>query len=139
MVQVESIHLSFSLNDDADTSTRSTQVTSTLRLARRANTAANTDLIFDCEDIALQRVAVNGVDLSASQYIQEKDVLRIAHESLPTSDAEFTVETVSALNPASNLQLSGLYKSSGMFCTQCEAEGFRRITPYFDRPDVMTT
>ena len=46
---------------------------------------------------------------------------------------------VSKLSPAANLQLAGLYKSSGMFCTQCEAEGFRRITPYFDRPDVMTT
>ena len=64
------------------------------------------------------------------------DKLTVPFASLPTSGA-FSLDTVSAQSPASNLQLSGLYKSSGMFCTQCEAEGFRRISYMMDRPDVM--
>ena len=50
----------------------------------------------------------------------------------------FTLKTTVAIKPQENLALSGLYKSSGAFCTQCEAEGFRRITYFLDRPDVMT-
>ena len=49
----------------------------------------------------------------------------------------FTLEIVTTCNPSANTELSGLYMSGGMFCTQCEAEGFRRITYFYDRPDVM--
>jgi hypothetical protein len=63
----------------------------------------------------------------------EKDVVEIAGPF----PASFTLTTDSSIKPQDNTQLSGLYKSSGMYCTQCEAEGFRRITPMMDRPDVM--
>jgi hypothetical protein len=53
--------------------------------------------------------------------------------------ADFTLATTVEIDPVNNTSLDGLYKSSGNFCTQCEAEGFRNITYYPDRPDVMTT
>ena len=52
--------------------------------------------------------------------------------------APFTLEIETECDPIGNTELSGLYQSSGIFCTQCEAEGFRRITYFYDRPDVMT-
>ena len=52
--------------------------------------------------------------------------------------ATFTLDTTVKIHPETNTALEGLYKSSGMFCTQCEAEGFRKITYYLDRPDVMS-
>ena len=58
--------------------------------------------------------------------------------SLPKVPQEpFTLEIVTRCDPSANTELSGLYMSGGMFCTQCEAEGFRRITYFYDRPDVM--
>lgn len=108
--------------------------------------------MLDCEDCALESVSINGVAVAG--FTVENDKLTIAASAVPTATSAtqsdsgattppppppFVLETVSTLAPATNLQLSGLYKSSGMFCTQCEAEGFRRITPYFDRPDVMTS
>jgi aminopeptidase N len=61
--------------------------------------------------------------------------LTIAAQDLP--DAAFTLETIVEINPSANTSLDGLYMSNGMYCTQCEAEGFRKITYYPDRPDVM--
>ena len=52
--------------------------------------------------------------------------------------APFTLEIETECDPVGNTELSGLYQSNGVFCTQCEAEGFRRITYFYDRPDVMT-
>ena len=55
----------------------------------------------------------------------------------PPADSAFELEIETAINPAENSLLEGLYKSGGNFCTQCEAEGFRGITFFYDRPDVM--
>jgi aminopeptidase N len=64
----------------------------------------------------------------------------IADEAIlvPIAGARATIETVVALDPSANTRLMGLYQSGAMLCTQCEAEGFRRITPFPDRPDVLT-
>ena len=86
------------------------------------------------EELETLRVAVDGRELGTGDYAVEGELLR-----LPALGAGAVVETTVAIVPEDNLTLSGLYKSSGNFCTQCEAEGFRRITWYLDRPDVMAS
>ncbi|MBV0932270.1 aminopeptidase N [Marinobacterium weihaiense] len=81
----------------------------------------------------LCRLSIDGQVLDAADYQREAGCLRIAN--VPES---FVLECVTRLLPHENTALEGLYKSDGMFCTQCEAEGFRRITFFPDRPDVMS-
>src|SRR5690554_51398 len=90
------------------------------------------ELQLDGVDLELRRLAIDGRELSADEYElgQDKLILRNLPEAF-----ELSCETW--IKPQENFCLEGLYKSSGMFCTQCEAEGFRRITYYLDRPDVM--
>ncbi|HEX8262190.1 MAG TPA: aminopeptidase N, partial [Allosphingosinicella sp.] len=87
-------------------------------------------LRLDSEGLNLIEVAVDGVPVEA----------RIEGEklTLPLTAGSASVETVVELAPRSNTQLMGLYESGGILCTQCEAEGFRRITPFPDRPDVLS-
>lgn len=77
---------------------------------------------------------MNGQKLDQSEYILQPDALII--ENCPD---ELTLNIVTRIYPQKNTQLSGLYRSNHLFCTQCEAEGFRRITYFLDRPDVLTT
>ncbi len=86
------------------------------------------------EHMKLLAIAVDGVPLGSGNYILSDDGLTI-----PVPPAKFTLITEVEIDPAANKALEGLYVSSGVFCTQCEAEGFRRITYFPDRPDVMTT
>ncbi len=107
------------------------------RLVVRPNAvgdAGNAPLAFDGEDIDLESLSIDGRALDPSEYQLADPGLVIA--AVP--QREFTLEIVTHCNPTANTQLSGLYRSSGVFCTQCEAEGFRRITFYYDRPDVMS-
>ena len=134
---VASVDLLFSLNDGETDEERATKVTAKVAMSPAGKPGEANDIVLDCEDIELESVAIDGVAVAG--YTLEDDVLTIPASAVPADLESFTLETVSLLSPAANLQLSGLYKSSGMFCTQCEAEGFRRITPYFDRPDVMST
>ena len=98
------------------------------------NTTKNEQEIFlNGEALSLQSISIDGVGLTAEQYTVEKEGLRI-HKA-PTSD--FLLETMVKISPETNTELSGLYKSGVMYCTQCEAEGFRRITYSLDRPDVL--
>jgi len=111
-----------------------TTVTGKLKAERRQGAKESATLRLDAEDVEVVSVSLNGKPLSSSDYhFPEKDVLEITC-SLPD---KFELETVVKIKPEDNTQLSGLYKSSSMYCTQCEAEGFRRITPMLDRPDVM--
>ncbi len=106
-------------------------VDATLRL--RCNpAAAAAPLVLDGEGLDTRRVAVDGNDLAAGEY-------RIADDRLviDTVPAAFTLATTVVIDPYGNTTLSGLYRSGDLLCTQCEAEGFRRITWYPDRPDVM--
>ena len=109
-----------------------TEVTSRLNVQRMPGAAADAALVLDGRDVELVSVAVDGQPLGSNQY-------RVDEESLTLFDlpAEARVEVVTRIHPEDNTALEGLYKSGGMYCTQCEAEGFRRMTYYQDRPDVL--
>jgi aminopeptidase N len=125
---VETVELRFDL-DPAATVVRS-------RLALRRNPAhgdPSAPLRLDGEALTLRALRLNGASLSPNQYVIERDgALNIAD----VPDA-FTLEVETEIAPERNTELSGLYVSNGSFFTQCEAEGFRRITYFPDRPDVM--
>ncbi len=90
--------------------------------------------------LILEKLALNGKQLSRDSYLQDDDSLTIPELSLLLGGPadEFVFECHTRIEPQNNTALEGLYKSKKMFCTQCEAEGFRRITYYLDRPDVMS-
>jgi len=85
------------------------------------------------EELSLISIAINGEKLSSEQYLLSNETLTIHDPGL-----DFVLEISNHINPTTNTALSGLYKSKSMLCTQCEAEGFRRITWFLDRPDVMS-
>jgi aminopeptidase N len=91
-------------------------------------------LRLDGESLKLEKIKLNEKVLDAGQYQQSTTHLTIA--KVPA--APFTLETTVTINPEANTALQGLYRSRGIFCTQCEAEGFRRITFSLDRPDVLS-
>jgi aminopeptidase N len=135
----ETIHLA----DYAPYPFRLDQVALTFRLAPRGTTVRarlaltpvtpGADLWLDGEGPRLLSITLDGRPLSLTP---EPRGLRIPAAMLP--DTPFTLDTEVAIDPEDNTALEGLYLSRGMFCTQCEAEGFRRITFYPDRPDVMS-
>ncbi|MCL4133743.1 UNVERIFIED_CONTAM: hypothetical protein GTU68_041663 [Idotea baltica] len=90
-------------------------------------------LILNGQLLELLSISLNGKLLSEHDY-----QLTDSHLCLQPEQASFELETLVRIYPQNNTALEGLYKSSKMFCTQCEAEGFRRITYYLDRPDVMS-
>jgi aminopeptidase N len=105
------------------------------RLAMRANYdmgAGHRPLVLAGHRCQLQRLALDGDPLPPERYSVTAEQLTI-----PEVPAAFTLEVVTELRPQDNTYLEGLYRSAGMFCTQCEAEGFRSITYYLDRPDVL--
>src|SRR5262245_38901083 len=111
-----------------------TRVTS--RLAMRPNPASKEKgavLVLDGEELSLISIALDGTPLDPARYTLGPTKLMINDPP----DRPFVLEMVGTCDPKANTQLSGLYTSSGILCTQCEAEGFRRITWYLDRPDVM--
>ncbi len=118
---IETADLNFDLHDDV------TRVTSKLHVKRQGK--KNAPLILDGTDMTLISVSVNGNDVNHST---DEETLTI--ENVPD---EFDLNIVNDIDPASNTALEGLYMSNGMFCTQCEAQGFRRITYFIDRPDIM--
>jgi aminopeptidase N len=124
--RITATDLTFDLQDGV------TEVTSRLGIERDAATPAGTPLTLDGVDLELVSVAVDGTTLGSNQY-------RVDAESLTVFDmpAQGELSVVTRIRPEANTALQGLYKSGGMYCTQCEAEGFRRITYYLDRPDVL--
>ncbi len=121
--QIDSIDLYFNLTE------QQTVVTSTLKVQRKASGV----LRLDGKELELASIKLDGVELSADHYEVDAESLTIA--GLPDA-FELKIETI--IKPQLNTSLEGLYKSSGNYCTQCEAEGFRKITYYYDRSDVMT-
>ncbi|MGF1834348.1 aminopeptidase N [Photobacterium sanguinicancri] len=119
---ITDIALDFDLHD---TAARIVAVSQVKRLAEQ-----DAALKLDGDALTLIRVEVNGE--AWTQYEETSAGLTLT--GLPAS-FELTIET--EVNPEANTLLEGLYKSGGGFCTQCEAEGFRRITYYMDRPDVL--
>ncbi|MEZ5620922.1 MAG: aminopeptidase N [Burkholderiaceae bacterium] len=110
-----------------------TIVASRLHLERAAGTAAGTPLALDGEGLNLLRVMSDGASVS---FRHEGDKLVIDQ---PPADEAFVLEIRATCAPDRNTALSGLYASGSGLFTQCEAEGFRRITYFLDRPDVMAT
>ncbi len=107
------------------------------RLKMRRNPAAQTPqapLVLSGRAMELLEVKLAGKALSASEYQVDAEQLTIA--GVPAS---FLLECRTRIKPQENTSLEGLYKSRVMFCTQCEAEGFRKITYYLDRPDVLSS
>ena len=95
---------------------------------------ASAALRLDGESLRAKRIAIDGQTLPKAAYSIDQDGLTV-----PTVPESFEFSAEVEIDPADNSRLEGLYRSGGSFCTQCEAEGFRRITFYPDRPDVMAT
>ncbi|TAN66929.1 MAG: aminopeptidase N [Methylobacter sp.] len=149
---IHSVALNFTLDDE------NTLVSSRLTLSRNpACQSRDTSLTLSGENLKLIRINLDdgtnpsgtdlhlpeGLwagqprvgDLSKDQYLQTQDALII--NNVPQQQ-RFVLTIENTINPKANTALEGLYLSNGMLCTQCEAEGFRKITYFLDRPDVMT-
>jgi aminopeptidase N len=123
---IEQVDLTFELDEEA------TLVRAVSQVLRTAAGAADAPLILDGQDIELVSLAIDGKRLTPADYSLAAETLTI-----PNVPARFTLHVEGRVAPARNKALEGLYVSGGNFCTQCEAEGFRRITWFLDRPDVM--
>ena len=124
---IDTVDLSFDLDP------QKTRVLNRMTLRRNPNVAPQA-LRLDGQELNLARVLVNGQGTSFKM-----DGGQLVLENLPEGDAPFALEIFTTCNPAKNTQLMGLYVSNDSFFTQCEAEGFRRITYFLDRPDVMAS
>ena len=125
---VDSIDLRFELGEDL------TVVTSRLAMRRQYDVLQGMrPLVLNGKNITLRGLKLDGAPLDPIRYSATGELLTL-HEAPPM----FTLEIITELRPLENTSLEGLYRSAGMFCTQCEAEGFRSITYYPDRPDVLT-
>jgi aminopeptidase N len=122
--RITSTHLDFQLDTDA------TRVTATLAVERNPGADVSRELRLDGDGLTAMSVTVDGAP--AESRMEGPDLI----VTLP--GGQHSVEIVTVINPGANTQLMGLYASGGMLCTQCEAEGFRRITFFPDRPDVLS-
>jgi aminopeptidase N len=107
------------------------------QLVMRRNPEAGSGLpplVLNGQDMELLSLRLNDRDLTAADYLLSPSELTLQPDS-----ASFTLDSTVRIHPETNTALEGLYKSGTMFCTQCEAEGFRKITYYLDRPDVMSS
>lgn len=91
------------------------------------------ELYLNGDNLRLQAIALDGIPLAKTDYIQEQTGI-----SIKNTPKKFRLEVITRLDPVQNTALSGLYASRNLLCTQCEAEGFRRITYFLDRPDVLS-
>ncbi|MCV4261353.1 aminopeptidase N [Pseudomonas capsici] len=125
---IDETHLTFELFDDHSL------VHAQLVMRRNPERGAGLPpLVLDGQLLELVSLQLDDVELSPADYELTPD-----HLTLHPKGERFTVDSTVRIHPETNTALEGLYKSSGMFCTQCEAEGFRKITYYLDRPDVMS-
>jgi aminopeptidase N len=111
-----------------------TKVEARLIFHRREGVDANAPLVLDGDDLTMTSLLFDQIEMDPARYTAapESLVIRDLPESVP-----FEITVVTMINPEANTQLMGLYRSNGIYCTQCEAEGFRRITYFPDRPDVL--
>lgn len=122
---ITSLDLTFKLFEDG--------ATVLARQSLKRDNRAQADLVLNGEDLELRSLKLDGRQLAENEYALSEETLTVFN--VPD---QFILECETWIKPQENKRLEGLYKSSTMFCTQCEAEGFRRITYYLDRPDVMT-
>ena len=124
--RVEHTQLYFDLREDQAI------VTAQLQLQRHPDSQLGHELLLNGQDLELLDIELDGRPLAASEYQLDSESLRI-----PDMPARGLLRTRCRIRPQDNSSLEGLYKSRALFCTQCEAEGFRKITWYPDRPDVL--
>ena len=105
---------------------------SKLKFVRNTSRPSEQPLVLDGQELHLESISLDDKPLSNTQYELTPNHLILSN--VPNS---FTLSTSVRIKPQDNTSLEGLYRSGGLFCTQCEAEGFRKITYYMDRPDVM--
>ncbi len=121
---IRTVKLDFALDPQA------TRVSARLEIDRRN---AGAPLVLAGEELKLISIALDGRALAPADYrLDEKSL------TIPNVPDRFVLETVAEIAPAANTALEGLYQSAGMFCTQCEPEGFRHITWFLDRPDNLS-
>ena len=125
--ELSEVSLAFNLEPEA------TRVRSRIQVARKSSEPKQ-PMVLDGEQLKLVSLKIDGNALSETDYELDETCL-----TLLSPPAAFTLEIEVEINPAANTALSGLYISGGRFCTQCEAVGFRRITYWPDRPDVMSS
>ncbi|WP_413568221.1 aminopeptidase N [Bdellovibrio sp. HCB117] len=122
---VDSINLDFVINED---------FCRVIAKSKMNRTEEGAELRLNGVELKLVSVKIDGTPLKADQYqITEEELI------IPSTPKKFELEIETELQPQHNTSLEGLYKSNGIFCTQCEAQGFRKITYFLDRPDVMTS
>ncbi len=126
---IDETHLTFELFEDH------TLVHAQLVMRRNPERGAGLPpLVLDGQQLELLSLSLDDRPLAAADY-----QLSDSHLTLQPASARFVIDSSVRIHPESNTALEGLYKSGSMFCTQCEAEGFRKITYYLDRPDVMSS
>jgi aminopeptidase N len=121
---VETVELDVSLHSTA------TKVRATLKMSPNPQTAP-APIVLDGDGLTLTSLKLDGQVMRPDGYIATPDSLTIAQP--PAGTCYLQIETL--IDPSANTQLMGLYRSNGTYCTQCEGEGFRRITYFHDRPD----
>ena len=112
-----------------------TIVRSKLNIRHSQDSAKQAPLELQGEDLEIISIQLDGVEVAPKAYILGE--AKLTFVAVPSGS--FVLEITTACNPSANTSLSGLYLSNGIYCTQCEAEGFRRITYFPDRPDVLAT
>jgi len=130
---IDETHLTFELFEDHSLVHAQLVMRRNPERAQLAQGGALPPLVLDGQLLELLSVKLADAELTPQDYQLTSDSLTVQ----PASES-FTLDTSVKIHPETNTALEGLYKSSGMFCTQCEAEGFRKITYYLDRPDVMS-
>ena len=124
---IDEVHLDFDLQPAA------TRVTARLKMRPNPLGDAGAALNLDGDDLRLVSASIDGARLADDALDVSPSVLRIANPPRGT----FELEIVTEIDPQANTRLMGLFRSNASYCTQCEAEGFRRITYFLDRPDVL--
>jgi len=125
---IDTVALNFNLDEDI------THVSTSMSFRKNpvSKQATNSLILVGDQSVVVESILMNGKPLNESLYVfrDEKLIIQV-------TEASFHLTINSQIKPQLNTALEGLYKSSGMFCTQCEAEGFRRINYFLDQPDVM--
>ena len=124
--QIDAVDMTFELESE------NTKATAVMKVRREAGVPEGTPMFLNGEELNLTGLALNGKPLKDKDYLLNEDGL-----TLLNPPSEFTLTVNTDLNPKANTKLQGLYESDGILCTKCETHGFRRITFFPDRPDVM--
>ena len=93
----------------------------------------NSTLVLDGQNMKLHEIRLDNMQMNSNQYSVDE-----SHLTINNVPKKYELETEVKIQPQNNTELEGLYKSGQIFCTQCESEGFRKITYFVDRPDVMS-